>query len=501
MADFDKIKINGVAYNVKDTATAQAVDQVESDLNETNSTVQQQGQQITQQGQQITQQGQAIAQQGQQITQLGQQIQQETTDREEAITELENKIASIAIPNSRMFLALFHNQTPQGDNNAVPRFYITSDGDHYMRIVSKTNDGVWPSMPDARDGCIRYINGTFYVACTSSKSGGQFGIYYSKDFITWNFVGINASLPSGDIWAPDIDEFSSNNRQLGIFVTSNQNLYYVIVRLNDGIPQPNASATSLNVSGYIDPCATYLSFRDKTTQELRKIQCILLKNESTKRLEVFSYSTTAPTKLDAYTPGDNWPSGIEGFFTIQFGGITKIMADYYYSATEAQHDTQFIINGFTAGVGTGADNFSVVQPVNFDDSMGYNIQGCRHGSAIEITQEIAAILNNACVLYNGAATNHPRKDPVNAVDLTNPQNGFTIVPYHCYRITGTSATIPQPLNPFGLKEFDLIIASDSMALTCTSTPEGSKTYQIDNKAGSTVHFVQSKGTLFSPSGV
>lgn len=76
MADFDKIKINGVPYTVKDTATAQAVAQVESDLTETKATVQQQGQQITQQGQQITQQGQAIAQQGQAIAQQGQEIEQ-----------------------------------------------------------------------------------------------------------------------------------------------------------------------------------------------------------------------------------------------------------------------------------------------------------------------------------------------------------------------------------------------------------------------------------------
>ncbi len=76
MADFDKIKINGVPYNVKDTATAQAVAQVKSDLAETDATVQQQGQQITQQGQTIAQQGQQITQQGQQIAQQGQQIAQ-----------------------------------------------------------------------------------------------------------------------------------------------------------------------------------------------------------------------------------------------------------------------------------------------------------------------------------------------------------------------------------------------------------------------------------------
>ena len=84
MADFDKIKINGVPYNVKDTATAQAVSQVGSDLAKTKETVQQQGQQIAQQGQQIAQQGQQITQQGQQITQQGQQI----TTNTDAITKL-----------------------------------------------------------------------------------------------------------------------------------------------------------------------------------------------------------------------------------------------------------------------------------------------------------------------------------------------------------------------------------------------------------------------------
>ena len=87
MADFDKIKINGVPYNVKDTATAMAVAQVESDLAETNATVQQQGQEITQQGQTIQQQGQTIQQQGEQIT-------AETTAREQADTQLGNQIAA-----------------------------------------------------------------------------------------------------------------------------------------------------------------------------------------------------------------------------------------------------------------------------------------------------------------------------------------------------------------------------------------------------------------------
>ena len=88
MADFDKIKIDGVPYNVRDTATAQAVAQVASGLSETKETVQQQGQQITQQGQQITQQGQQITQQGQQITQQGQQITKNTSDIENINQEI-----------------------------------------------------------------------------------------------------------------------------------------------------------------------------------------------------------------------------------------------------------------------------------------------------------------------------------------------------------------------------------------------------------------------------
>ena len=86
MADFDKIKINGVPYNVKDTATAKAVAQVASDLAETETTVQQQGQQITQQGQEIAKQGQQIAQQGQRIT-------EETNARKQADEQLRTEIA------------------------------------------------------------------------------------------------------------------------------------------------------------------------------------------------------------------------------------------------------------------------------------------------------------------------------------------------------------------------------------------------------------------------
>ena len=58
--DFDKINIDAVSYNVKDSTARQQIVQ--------------QGQQLTQQGQQIAQQGKQITQQGQQITQQGQQI-------------------------------------------------------------------------------------------------------------------------------------------------------------------------------------------------------------------------------------------------------------------------------------------------------------------------------------------------------------------------------------------------------------------------------------------
>lgn len=92
MADFDKIKINGVPYNVKDTATAQAVAQVASDLAETKTTVQQQGQQITQQGQRITDETTARQQAD---TQLGQRITDETAARQQADTQLQQAIENV----------------------------------------------------------------------------------------------------------------------------------------------------------------------------------------------------------------------------------------------------------------------------------------------------------------------------------------------------------------------------------------------------------------------
>lgn len=86
MADFDKIKINGVPYNVKDTATAQTVTQQGQQIT-------QQGQAIAQQGQQITQQGRAIAQQGQQIEQQEQQIAQQGQQIEQLRQQIGNDIA------------------------------------------------------------------------------------------------------------------------------------------------------------------------------------------------------------------------------------------------------------------------------------------------------------------------------------------------------------------------------------------------------------------------
>lgn len=86
MADFDKIKINGVPYNVKDTATAQTVTQQGQQIT-------QQGQAIAQQGQQITQQWQAIVQQGQQIEQQEQQIAQQGQQIEQLRQQIDNDIA------------------------------------------------------------------------------------------------------------------------------------------------------------------------------------------------------------------------------------------------------------------------------------------------------------------------------------------------------------------------------------------------------------------------
>ena len=101
MADFDKIKINGVPYNVKDTATSQAVAQ--------------QGQLITQQGQAIAQQGQTIAQQGQTITQQGQQIEQ----LGQQIADISEKLTGAILTNDNTFInAIAAGMPASGDVSA-----------------------------------------------------------------------------------------------------------------------------------------------------------------------------------------------------------------------------------------------------------------------------------------------------------------------------------------------------------------------------------------------
>ena len=112
MADFDKIKINGVPYTVKDSATAQAVAQ--------------QGQAIAQQGQQITQQGQAIAQQGQQITQQGQLIAAETKAREQADQQIRQEIADEVVTES-----IGVGEKP-GANNIYPTVMYYQTGTNWI---------------------------------------------------------------------------------------------------------------------------------------------------------------------------------------------------------------------------------------------------------------------------------------------------------------------------------------------------------------------------------
>ena len=81
MAQFDKISINGVPYNVHDTGTANALSELET-------TVTQQGEQITQQGATIQQQGETIQQQGETIQQQGQTLIEHETQLENHADEI-----------------------------------------------------------------------------------------------------------------------------------------------------------------------------------------------------------------------------------------------------------------------------------------------------------------------------------------------------------------------------------------------------------------------------
>lgn len=179
MADFDKIKINGVPYNVKDTTTAQAVKQVASDLAETKETVQQQ---ITQQGQQISQQGQQISQQGQQIEQLQQDIAQGARDAWNNNNTAINAVVA-GMPASgdvSGFLNTLQNNNPgkaivvpYGDYNASGTINITAPQFFFYGNLTSTADIAFQTTGSNQRIYIRQINGQSTSAGVGLKVSGK----------------------------------------------------------------------------------------------------------------------------------------------------------------------------------------------------------------------------------------------------------------------------------------------------------------------------------------
>lgn len=162
MADFDKIKINGVAYNVKDTATAQAVAQ--------------QGQQITQQGQQITQQGEQITQQGQQITQNTGDIQDLTGKVSQNETDIENINQEIGGLETRLGAKI-------GNSAALPSYMYrvvrpateTYRGQQGICVIDETTQILCNINPDQSVDTITLVkvsNNAISQQSTITTSGG-----------------------------------------------------------------------------------------------------------------------------------------------------------------------------------------------------------------------------------------------------------------------------------------------------------------------------------------
>ena len=139
MAQFDKISINGVPYNVHDTGTANALSELEN-------TVTQQGKQITQQGATIQQQGETIQQKGETIQQLGQQITQEITDRKQEDSKLSGQITK---NKNRVFSVIDYGATGNG---------VTDDTASVKAAVS--------AAITAGGGCVYFPAGVYIISDT-----------------------------------------------------------------------------------------------------------------------------------------------------------------------------------------------------------------------------------------------------------------------------------------------------------------------------------------------
>ena len=175
MADFDKIKINGVPYNVKDTATAQAVAQVANDLAETNSTVQQQGQQISQQGQQISQQGEQIEQLQQAIAEGAQNGWNNSNTAINAVVagmpdsgDVSSFLNTLQSSNPGKAIVV-----PYGDYDASGTINITAPQFFFYGNLTSTADIAFQTTGSNQRIYIRQINGQSTSAGVGLKVSGK----------------------------------------------------------------------------------------------------------------------------------------------------------------------------------------------------------------------------------------------------------------------------------------------------------------------------------------
>ena len=212
--DFDKINIDSVAYNVKDTTARQQIDQQWQQID-------QQGQQITRQGQKITQQGQQITQQGQQITQQGQSI-QKLLETLPSFINVKNYIQNneldfTGIPDGPMYI-------PKGT------WQVTSNQSVTGRIIVADSDATIISAPTAKVTFIdcTVINATFsgsdgiiargssmFVSCTFGASnfqtiGNKIQLEFIGNSLTIKNCTFNgASKAQFCIWSDDATQGSS----------------------------------------------------------------------------------------------------------------------------------------------------------------------------------------------------------------------------------------------------------------------------------------------------
>lgn len=323
----------------------------------------------------------------------------------------------------------------------IPNFFLSM----YFESASPWNDQLFVSLDglnltklkvpfnlQGRDTCIKYnkVNKTFYVSTGALDSSNyDFTIYYSNDFINWNYKQINIGLQGNLKWAPDI--FIEDDGTIRVIISNNYgtetdilgstipafDMYYSYTTDLDNLVFANATKITLNG-------ATNRNHIDGSLAKINGTYYLVCKDEHSKIAEI--YSTI--NYIDYYIVLAN----VTGSTLPTEGQHLCVTENDVYFTAECYLNGRHIVSKTPLASFPTFNKFESVE----------NLQGYKHGSMIYINDEYAKKLimtaSEEFSLYNNEVLNIPVTSRIKVSAGTDDflKDGLVIFPNSVYYADG-----------------------------------------------------------------